>query len=92
MRLTPSVLGIFPRTILPGGFEIDGRFIREGTEVGVCTYSVHHNPKCFPEPFEYRSERWLHEGEELEVVLKTSRRLVWVLEDALGRGWRICRL
>jgi cytochrome P450 len=70
MRLSPPVPGILPRTVLPGGFKIDGHFLAEGTEVGVCTYAIHHNKKYFSEPFEYRPERWLDDDEQLEDAQK----------------------
>lgn len=59
MRLSPSVGGLLPREVLPGGMEIDGHFVPEGTVVGVPHYSIHHNAEYFERPFEYRPERWL---------------------------------
>ncbi|KAE9377269.1 cytochrome P450 [Stipitochalara longipes BDJ] len=70
MRLSPSVPGILPRAVMAGGIEIDGHFFQEGVEVAVGTYAIHHNAKHFPGPFEYRPERWLEEGPELEVAQK----------------------
>lgn len=64
MRLTPPVPGILPRKVLRGGFEIDGYFLAEGTEIGVCAYAIHHNPTYFSKPFEYRPERFLGDNEE----------------------------
>lgn len=40
---------------------VDGYMIPAGTQVGVCTYALHHNEKYFPEPFAFRPERWLVE-------------------------------
>ena len=63
MRLSPSVGGILPRQVLPGGLEIDGEQIPEGTVVGVPTYAIHHNPDYWPQPFDFRPERWIAESE-----------------------------
>ena len=59
MRMTPPVAGALPRQVLPGGMEIDGRHIPAGVDVGVPIYAIHHNPDCFPRPFDYLPERWL---------------------------------
>lgn len=40
-------------------FIVDGHVIPPGTQVAVSQYSLQHNPKYFPEPFEFRPERWL---------------------------------
>lgn len=42
-------------------FIVDGHVIPPGTQVGVCTYALHHNEQYFPEPFVFRPERWLVE-------------------------------
>lgn len=59
MRLSPSVGGLLPRQVLHGGMEVEGKFIPEGTIVGVPHYAIHHNPVYFPEPFQYKPERWI---------------------------------
>lgn len=33
--------------------------IPRGTHVGMSTVLIHDNPYCFPDPYEYRPERWL---------------------------------
>lgn len=38
---------------------IDGHFIPRGTIFGVNVYALSHNASIFPEPFQYRPERWL---------------------------------
>ncbi|KAI8630339.1 cytochrome P450 [Xylariaceae sp. FL1651] len=38
---------------------IDGHIIPQGTQIGVNTYSLHHNEQYFPHPFDYLPERWL---------------------------------
>jgi cytochrome P450 len=59
MRLSPSVGGLLPREVLPGGITIDGERIPAGTIVGTPHYAIHHNPAYYPDPFEYRPERWI---------------------------------
>lgn len=59
MRLSPPVGGILPREVLPGGIDIDGHHIPAGIVVGTPHYAIHHNAKYFPQPFEYRPERWI---------------------------------
>lgn len=45
-------------------FVVDGCVIPKGTFVGVNTYTIHHDPKYFPEPDAYKPERWLGEEEQ----------------------------
>lgn len=63
MRLSPSVGGVLPRQILPGGLEIDGKHFAEGTVVGVPHYAIHHNPDYYPQPFSFKPERWIADSE-----------------------------
>lgn len=59
MRCTPPISGILPRNVLPGGMAIDGHDIPSGTDVGISAYAIHHNAKYYPDPFDYRPERWI---------------------------------
>lgn len=59
MRLSPPVGGILPREVLSGGLVIDDENIPAGTVVGVPTYTIHHNPLYYPDPFVYDPTRWL---------------------------------
>jgi cytochrome P450 len=86
MRLSPSVPGILPRVVMPGGMEIDGQFLKEGVEVGVGTYAIHHNAKYFPEPFEYRPERWLEESPELDIAQKAFTPFSLGPRGCIGKG------
>ncbi|KAF3360750.1 hypothetical protein VdG1_01063 [Verticillium dahliae VDG1] len=59
MRLSPSVGGLLPREVLPGGLTIDGGFIPAGTVVGTPHYTIHHNENYYSSPFAYEPERWI---------------------------------
>ncbi|KAF2969214.1 hypothetical protein GQX73_g4317 [Xylaria multiplex] len=59
MRMSPSVGGIAPREVLPGGITIDGEFVPEGVVVGTPHYTIHHNASYYPQPFAYVPERWI---------------------------------
>ena len=61
MRLSPSVGGLLPREVLPGGTTIDGEHIPAGTVVGTPHYTIHHNAAYYPDPFAYIPDRWLAE-------------------------------
>lgn len=68
LRMTPPVGGTLWRELSDAQkdsepFIVDGHVIPPGTLVGVSTYCLHHNEKYFPEPFEFRPERWLVEDE-----------------------------
>ncbi|KAF2115007.1 cytochrome P450 [Lophiotrema nucula] len=54
-----------------------------GVRVSCLAYSLHRNPDAFPEPEEWKPERWLHATEE---SLKEMRRWFW----AWGSGGNMC--
>lgn len=72
MRLSPSVGGVLPRQVLHGGIDVDGQQLPEGTVVGVPHYAIHHNPEYYPQPFEYRPERWIADSDP-KVTAETIR-------------------
>lgn len=54
---------------------IDSHSIPPGTQVGVNTYTIHHNEEYFPEPFLFKPERWLtEESRTTEEQLKLMHR------------------
>ncbi|KAI0025048.1 cytochrome P450 [Xylariomycetidae sp. FL0641] len=70
LRMSPPVSGTLWRELAEGEdakgpFVVDGHVIPPNTQVGVNIYSLHHNEDYFPEPFTFRPERWLVEGNEL---------------------------
>ena len=59
MRMSPSVGGVLPREVLPGGMTIDGHSLPAGTVVGTPHYSIHHSDEYYPQPFSFVPERWI---------------------------------
>ncbi|KAI0019182.1 cytochrome P450 [Xylariomycetidae sp. FL0641] len=63
LRMSPPVGGTLWRQLADGEddapFVVDGHVIPPGTHVGVNVYSIHHNKEYFPEPFEFKPERWI---------------------------------
>ena len=59
MRMCPPAPGLMPRDVLPGGIDVDGHHIPQGTEIGTPIYAIHHEPAYFPAPFTFRPERWI---------------------------------
>ncbi|KAK8123762.1 cytochrome P450 [Apiospora kogelbergensis] len=59
LRISPPVGSSLWREVTADGVSIDSLHVPKGCDVGVPIYSIHHDPKYFKEPFEYRPERWL---------------------------------
>lgn len=66
LRMSPSSIGTLWRQqdlALPSEqgrlLVVDGHVVPRGTMVGVSLYSLLHNEKYFPEPYEFRPERHL---------------------------------
>ncbi|KAH7173134.1 cytochrome P450 [Fusarium flagelliforme] len=74
MRLSPPAGGVMWRQTMPGGLSIVGAdteiHVPGGYEVGTGIYAIHHNEEYFPNPFEFRPERWLPEEDGEDAVLK----------------------
>ncbi|KAE8137488.1 cytochrome P450 [Aspergillus pseudotamarii] len=53
------------RAIPPSTYlQVGGYTLPPGTVVGCAAYTLHHDPEVFPEPFEFRPERWLEGGKD----------------------------
>ncbi|KAK9371396.1 cytochrome P450 [Lipomyces kononenkoae] len=63
LRDKPPVGIGLPRLLPPEGATIAGHFVPGNTTVSAATWTIHHDPHLFPEPFKYRPERWLDEKE-----------------------------
>ncbi|EPE25091.1 Cytochrome P450 [Glarea lozoyensis ATCC 20868] len=48
-----------PHIVPSSGFNLQNTHIPAGTVVGCSGYSLHFNPKVFPEPHAFKPERWL---------------------------------
>jgi cytochrome P450 len=79
MRLYPPAYSIGREAV--GDCEIGGYRIRKGTQVAMVQWSVHRDPRWFPEPDVFRPERW--EPEQ-------ARRLPRCAYFPFGDGPRIC--
>jgi cytochrome P450 len=58
LRHRPVFLFTVPRTVKQP-IEIGGRTYRPPTHLLGCTYLLHHNPQIYPQPDEFRPERFL---------------------------------
>lgn len=59
LRMAPPVGAELDREVLKGGTVVDGEFIPEGVNVSVGHYCLSYNKEIFPEPLEFRPERWI---------------------------------
>ncbi|KAK5077069.1 hypothetical protein LTR64_005451 [Lithohypha guttulata] len=84
MRLHPSVGLILERHVPPQGVEIEGHFLPGRSVVGVNPWVTGRNAETFPQPNEFRPERWL------EVPEQELRAMDNLLEFNFGAGARKC--
>jgi cytochrome P450 len=68
LRISPPVAFGLVRKTPPEGVTIFGEFIAGNTVVSVPAYVAHRDPNIFPNPEEFRPERWLeNEGKAKEM-------------------------
>ncbi|KAF3766399.1 cytochrome P450 [Cryphonectria parasitica EP155] len=79
LRLYPAVAGGLLRTTPPEGAQIGGYWIPGGTTVSCQAYSMHRDPKIFPNPFVFYPERWTEPSTEMRMAM-----MAW------GGGARTC--
>ncbi|XP_022824884.1 cytochrome P450 6B2-like isoform X4 [Spodoptera litura] len=80
LRFYP-VLGMIPRELMEDYTMPDGTKLDKGLRVHLPVYYLHHNPKFYPEPEEFRPERFL--GEE-------KKNIVPYTYMPFGEGPRLC--
>ena len=85
LRMAPSVPGMLPREVLPGGITVAGKFFPTGVELAVPIYALHHSEKYHPEPHQHRPERWLPEAVGQEAVDRA-----WSAFSPFSYGSRSC--
>ena len=83
LRLYAAIPMTLFRDVPQGGKVMNGYFLPEGTTVGAQAYSLHRNEQVYPEPEEYRPERWLNVDKETELQMQ---RQFW----AFASGARMC--
>lgn len=66
LRCFPPIPMSFPRYVPEGGKTLDGYFVPGHTIVSCQPYTVHKDEKVFPEPLEFKPERWLESEGEVE--------------------------
>jgi hypothetical protein len=93
LRLHTTAPGPQYRAVPEGGVAIDGYFIPAGVSISTSPYCLHQDPGAFPEPDEWKPERWM-EGRHAKTEHFANgalgqgdlQRWFW----AFGKGGRMC--
>jgi cytochrome P450 len=78
-HLPPTSIGLL-RMTPPEGAVIAGESIKGGVTVSVPTYTLHHEPTLFSDPWSFKPERWLEGSDEERENLKR-----YVIPFTLGK-------
>lgn len=93
LRINPSVPGILPREVLPGGITVCDEFFPAGVELSVPIYTLHHNPNYYPEPHKYVPERWLaKENDEESLKLAADACNPFSYGSRICVGWKLAKM
>jgi cytochrome P450 len=92
MRLNPGVGLILERVVPKGGFTLpDGRYVPEGTVVGMNPWVVSRSEEVFGADTEsFIPERWLKGPEESDEVFQARVAKMKATDMAFGAGSRAC--
>lgn len=93
--MTPPVVTTLWREIPksaedPEPLFIDGHFIPPGTEAGVNIYTIHHDERYFPDPYNFNPERWLGDESILDEDGKEARKIMYDAFTPFSSGPRGC--
>ncbi|KAL2672512.1 hypothetical protein Neosp_013224 [[Neocosmospora] mangrovei] len=87
LRLHAPIPGPQPRDTPKDGCTIAGYHIPGGVRIASMAYSLHRDPKVFPQPESWEPERWLpQDGMDTETSHREMHRQFW----AFGSGGRMC--
>jgi cytochrome P450 len=67
-RLHPTIISTLPR-IVTEPLQVGDIALPPGTIVGMQNYVHHRDPAVFPQPHEFRPERWLESTKEMDLSL-----------------------
>lgn len=81
LRLGLGVSGELARAVPKGGATVDGQWFPEGIAIDQSPYVLHQNSEAFPEPKEFKPERWLNPAERQRLDKYIA---------CFGGGSRIC--
>ncbi|KAB8271549.1 cytochrome P450 [Aspergillus minisclerotigenes] len=92
MRVHPGVGLLLERIVPKGGFTLpDGRFVPEGTIVGMNPWVINRNRTVFgPEPDSFKPERWLPAEGENDEAYQTRFSKMKGTDLTFGAGPRAC--
>jgi cytochrome P450 len=90
MRMTPPVSAEPSREVLAGGTVVDGHYIPEGLHVSTGLYCLSYNNEIYPEPFNFRPERWIVDDDETKGSTAESVALAESGFCAFSTGSRGC--
>ena len=70
MRMSPPVPAEPSREVLEGGTTVNGHHFLQGSLVSTALWAMHYNKEYYPEPLQFRPERWIvgEEGATAESV------------------------
>ncbi|KAJ5751975.1 hypothetical protein N7520_008892 [Penicillium odoratum] len=92
MRIHPGVGLMIERIVPKGGFSLpDGRFVPEGTAVGMNPWVINKNEEVFGEKTDkFIPERWLQRPEETDEAFQTRFSKMKASDFGFGAGSRAC--
>jgi cytochrome P450 len=59
LRMAPAVGADLDREVLDGGLTVGGQYFPKGSSISTACWSMHYNPDYYPEPYQFRPERWI---------------------------------
>ncbi|OAP62566.1 hypothetical protein AYL99_01793 [Fonsecaea erecta] len=91
MRMSPPV-GVPLWRRVRSDATIDSLVVEAGSDVGMSIYTMHHDPRYFEEPFEYKPDRWLANDKAIERARSVFNPFSIGSRACLGKGLAMTEL
>ncbi|KAF2489570.1 cytochrome P450 [Lophium mytilinum] len=94
LRMFPPAPTALPRIAPKAGEVVCGRFVPEGTEVGVTAWAAHHSKRMWRDPDSFMPERWLGDPKYDGDHKKAAQAFSYGPRNCLGKNlaWAEMRL
>ncbi|RFU23899.1 hypothetical protein B7463_g12441, partial [Scytalidium lignicola] len=92
LRKHTAIPSSLPRVVPAGGRELGGYFLPGGTIISMQCYTTHRDPTFFPDPENFKPDRWLDPNAHLDEMKRLFMPFSKGTRDCLGKNLALMEL